>query len=108
MDRRTVELRVAGQSYRVVSSAPEEDLRRLAEKVSTKLSEVVPRGRPVPQQALLLAAMALAHEVETERGERELLERRTRDLLRRSLVRIEAALEPLDVSEQAGDEPSFT
>jgi cell division protein ZapA len=108
MDRRTVELRVAGQSYRVVSSAPEEDLRRLAERVSAKLSEVVPRGRPVPQQALLLAAMALAHEVETERGERELLERRTRDLLRRSLVRIEAALEPLDVSEQAGDEPSFT
>jgi cell division protein ZapA len=76
--------------------------------VSAKLSEVVPRGRPVPQQALLLAAMALAHEAETERGERELLERRTRDLLRRALMRIEAALEPLDVSEQAGDEPSFT
>ena len=45
---------------------------------------------------MLLAAMALAHEVETERGRRESLERRTRDLLRRMLVRIDDALEPFE------------
>jgi cell division protein ZapA len=96
VDRRTVELHIAGQNYRVVSSAPEEDLQRLARMVGAKLAEVVPKGRPVPPQALLLAAMALAHEVETARDERETLERRTRDLLGRALVRIDDALEPFE------------
>jgi cell division protein ZapA len=104
MERRTIELRIAGQSYRVVSSAPEEELRRLAEVVGTKLSEVTPRGRPVQAQSMLLAAMALAHELESERGRREALERRTRDLLRRALVRIDDALEPFDAAEAAPSE----
>lgn len=104
MDRRTVELRIAGQSYRVVSSAPEEELKRLALVVGGKLAELVPKGRPVPPQAMLLAAMALAHEVEAARGERESLERRTRDLLRRTLVRIDDALEPFEGAESAGGE----
>jgi cell division protein ZapA len=99
VDRRTVELRIAGQSYRVVSSAPEEDLQRLAHLVGAKLAEVVPKGRAAPPQAMLLAAMALAHEVEAARGERDALERRTRDLLRRALVRIDDALEPLEDAE---------
>jgi cell division protein ZapA len=99
-----VELRIAGQNYRVVSSAPEEDLKRLALIVGAKLAEVVPKGRPVPPQAMLLAAMALAHEVETVREERASLERRTRDLLRRTLVRIDDALEPFDGAEAAADE----
>ncbi len=111
MDRRTVELRIAGQSYRVVSSAPEEDLQRLAQVVGAKLAELVPKGRPVPPQAMLLAAMALANEVETvrgevetARGERESLERRTRDLLRRTLVRIDDALEPFEDADAADGE----
>jgi len=45
--------------------------------------------------------MALAHDVESERAEREALERRTRDLLRRALVRIDDALEPI---EETGDD----
>jgi cell division protein ZapA len=100
MERRTVELRIAGQSYRVVSSAAAEELRHLAELVEAKLTEVAPRGK-APPQALLLAALALAHEVESERDRRESLERRTRDLLRRVLVRIDVALEPFDVEEVA-------
>jgi cell division protein ZapA len=104
MERRTVELRIAGQSYRVVSSAPEDELRRLADVVASKLAEVTPRGRPVQPQAMLLAAMALAHELESERGRRESLERRARDLLRRVLVRIDDALEPFDAAEAAPSE----
>jgi cell division protein ZapA len=104
VDRRTVELRIAGQSYRVVSSAPEEDLKRLALVVGAKLAELVPKGRPVPPQAMLLAAMALAHEVEAARSEQESLERRTRDLLRRTLVRIDDALEPFEDAESARGE----
>jgi cell division protein ZapA len=90
---RTIEVRVAGQTYRVVSSAPEEEVRRLAEVVNAKLAEVAPRGKSAQPQALLLAAMALAHQVEEERDQREILERRTRDLLRRTVARIDEVLE---------------
>jgi cell division protein ZapA len=100
MDRRTVQLRVAGQSYKVVSTAPESDLQRLAATVDAKVAEVVPRGRAVSPQAMLLAAIALAHELEEERAKREALERKTRDVLRRVLVRIDDALE----SDEAGSE----
>jgi len=96
MERRTVEVRIAGQSYKVVSSAKQADLNRLAEVVSAKIAEVTPRGRAVAPQAMLLAAMALAHQVETERDQRTSVERRTRDVLRRVLVRIDNAMEPLE------------
>ncbi len=88
----------------MVSSAPEEDLQRLAQVVAAKLAEVVPKGRPVPPQAMLLAAMALAHEVEAAKGERETLERRTRDLLRRALIRIDDALEPFKDGSEVREE----
>jgi cell division protein ZapA len=104
MDRRPIDLRVAGQSYRVMSTAPEEDLRRLAQMVDAKVAELSPRGRTLAGQAgqgVLLAAIALAHEVEAERGRREALERRTRELLQRVLGRIDAALEPLDAADVA-------
>ena len=96
MDRRTVQLNIAGQSYKVVSSASEADLQRLASKVDAKVSEVVPRGRPATGNAVLLAAMSLAHELEEEKGRRESLERRTRDVLRRALVRIDDVIEKSD------------
>jgi cell division protein ZapA len=101
MDRRTVELRIAGQNYRLVSSAPADELQRLAEVVEAKLAEIAPKGKAQPPQALLLAAMALAHELETERTRRESLERRTRDLMRRVLVRIDDAMEPFEQAEAA-------
>ena len=93
MDRRNVQLQIAGQSYRVVTSAPENELQHLAELVTAKLAEVTPRGRPMPPQAMLLAAIALAHELETERAKRSNLEDRTRTLLQRVLNRIDDALE---------------
>jgi len=88
-----VELRIAGQSYRVVSSESEEELQRLAGVVNTKLAEVVGKGKGAPPQAILLAAIALAHELEAERGRLQGFERRTRDLLSRVLARIDDALE---------------
>jgi cell division protein ZapA len=98
---RTVELRIAGNSYRVVSSAAEADLQRLAQMVGAKIAEVSPRGRPVQPQAMLLAAIALAHEVESERAGRESLEQKTRDLLQRALARIDDALEPLEGDDES-------
>jgi cell division protein ZapA len=101
MDRRTVNVRVGGQSYRVVSSAPDEELARLAAVVDAKLGELVPHGK-APPQALVLVAMALAHDLETERARRVGLERRSRDMLRRVLVRVENALDSDEGEEARG------
>jgi cell division protein ZapA len=92
MDGRPVSLRVAGQSYKVVSSASEEELQRLADTVSAKVEELT-RGKSATPQAVLLAAMALAHELEEERARRLSLERRAKDMLRRFLGRIDEALD---------------
>lgn len=92
MHARPVELRIAGQSYKVVSTADADELQRLADTVSAKLAEIAPRGKGAPQ-AMVLAAMALAHELEEERARRLAFERRTRDILRRVLVRIDDALD---------------
>lgn len=88
MERRSVELRVGGQSYRVVSSAPEEAVRRAAAMVSTKIEEF-----GGSRNALFLVAMALANDALEERDRRLSMERRTRDLLRRLLARVEHVLE---------------
>jgi cell division protein ZapA len=94
MERRTIQLRVAGQSYRVVSNAPEEELRRLASVVEERVGQMTPRGRSPSPQSILLAAIALAHDLEEERARRDGVERKTRDLLRRVLLRIDDVLEP--------------
>jgi len=93
MDGRAVSLRIAGHSYKVVTSADEAELQRLARTVSTKVEELTPEGKAAAPQAVLLAAIALAHELEQERARRVSLERRMRDLLRRVIVRIDDALE---------------
>jgi cell division protein ZapA len=98
MDRRTVQLSIAGQTFKVVSTSPEGELQRLASRVDEKMAEVTPRGRAVAPNAMLLAALALAHDLEEERTRREALERRTRDVLRRALVRIDDALDGRDES----------
>lgn len=99
MDGRAVQLRVAGQSYKVVSNAEESDLHRLADAVSAKVEALTPRGKAASPQSVLLAAMALAHELEEERAKRAAVERRARDMLRRVLVHIDDALDTPEPSD---------
>src|SRR6185436_14891242 len=89
---RTVQLRVGGQTYRVVSSASDDELHRLAAVVDEKLALVVPPGRAVTPQAMLLAAMALAHELEEERSRTAATAARARTAFGRILQRVDAAL----------------
>ena len=91
--RGPVSVTVGGQQYRLVASVPEEDLRRLAGVVETKLRGIVPRGKPVTANHILLAAMAMAHDLEGAAEERKALEARTRDLMRRLLTRIDDVLD---------------
>ena len=88
-----VELRVGGQTYRVVASADEAELRRLADVVDTKLRELTAPGRQLSPQSLLLVAIALAHELEEERERRLLTERRWREKLTSLLARVDAAID---------------
>ncbi len=101
MGRTPVELHVGGQTYRVVASADERELKELAEVVDARLRELSP-GRPVAAQTLLLAAISLAHDLEEERAKSRALEARSRETLRSVLSRIDAALEA--TSEVPADE----
>ncbi|MBX3229713.1 MAG: cell division protein ZapA [Labilithrix sp.] len=92
MDGRPISLRIAGQSYRVVSSSSEEELQRLVGTVNAKVEEVLPPGKPANGQAVLLAAIALAHELEQERARRIHVERRAKDMLKRVLGQLDEAL----------------
>jgi cell division protein ZapA len=93
MERRTVQLRVAGQTYRVVTTANDADLKRLVSTLEDKLSEVSPRGKSVNPQAMLLAAIALIHDLEEERGRSRRIEGRAKEALGRLLTRIDTALQ---------------
>jgi cell division protein ZapA len=93
-----VELRVGGQTYRVLASAEEGDLRRLADMVDARLRDLVTPGRQIHPQALLLAAIALAHDLEQERERRIRVEQRSREMLSTLLSRIDAVLESTDAA----------
>jgi cell division protein ZapA len=99
MAGRTVHLRVGGQTYRVTTSSSDEELQRLAAVVDQKLATVVPPGRTVTPQAMLLAAMALAYELEEERSRTATVAARARGAFGRMLQRVDAAL---DATEGAG------
>jgi cell division protein ZapA len=105
------EVIICGQKLRVHTSASAEDLERLVAAVTDEVRRVLPPGRPLTMNAILLAALSLAHTVEEERaarvaeaarhGERAALERKTRDVVRRVLVRLDGVLdEELDESDE--------
>ena len=87
-----VELTVGGKSYRVVASEDEATLRRLAAAVDARLHALVGPSRTVPAQALVLVALALAHELEQEHALRSRQQQRSRTALSRVLGRIDSAL----------------
>ena len=93
MPKGPVELRVGGQTYRVVATAEEADLHRLADVVDERLRQLTAPGRSVSPQALLLAALSLAHDLEEERKRRVQSEQRAREMLSSLVSRIDAALE---------------
>ncbi len=99
MSRAAVELRVGGQNYRVVASAEESELRRLAGAVDARLEQILGPKKSGSPQALLLVALALAHDLEEERAKRRLTERRARESLQALLARIDAALEATEPGE---------
>lgn len=101
-----VELKVGGQTYRVVASAEETELKRLADLVDARLRSMSAPGRPISPQALLLAAISLAHDLEEEKSKRLQLEQRSKEMLKSVLARIDAAIEASDEKPESDDETS--
>jgi cell division protein ZapA len=81
-----------------VTTATDGDLKRFVSVIEDKLTELSPRGRALHPQALLLATLALAHDLEEERARSQRIESRARETLSRLLERIDSALE------EGGDE----
>lgn len=102
MASRSVSVRVGGQTYRISASVDEDELQRLAAVVDDKIMALTPTGRPVAPQAILLAAIALAHEAEEQRGRADALAERTRDLCDRILSRVDDLLGPLEAEGEGG------
>ncbi len=106
MSGRAVEIHVAGTSCRVVTTADEAELSRLTQMVEEKLGAVLPPGRAVTKQAIVLAAIALAHDVAEARARAESLATESHALLGRLLRRVDEAL---SASENfAADSPGMT
>jgi cell division protein ZapA len=89
---RAVELKIAGQAYRVVTSASATELARLAETVEDALAQVTPKGRQPSPQSMLLASVTLAHELEEERARYRELEERYRQTLTELLGQVDRLL----------------
>lgn len=92
MAARPVELQVAGQKVRVVSSASAEELERLAALVDDKLGGILPPGRPLTPQSMLLVALSLAHDVEEERRRVELIREQSRSAISSLLADVSSTL----------------
>ncbi|MBW2524641.1 MAG: cell division protein ZapA [Deltaproteobacteria bacterium] len=93
MGGRTVELTVAGETCRVVTTASEDELRRLAAIVEEKLADVLQPGRPVTTKAMLLAAVALAHDLDEQQSRADAIAKRATKGLSGLLERVDEALE---------------
>ena len=104
MAQKAVELSVAGQRCRVVSTANESELRSLASMVEDKLAAVLPAGRPVTTQAMLLAAVALAHEAQEQRARADSIAKKARQALQGMLTRVDEALAENERERRSGND----
>ena len=91
--RSPVELRVGGHTYRVIASTDEVELQRLASVVDERLRQIMGPQRQLSPQALLLAAISLAHDLEQERERSANLKARSAEMLGQLLARIDSALD---------------
>lgn len=96
MARPAVEVNVGGQLYRLVASTGEQSIQRYAGVVNERLREVTGADRPIHPQAMLLVAMALAHDLEQERARRLEERGQAEEMLRSLLSRVNAALDGVD------------
>ncbi len=89
---KAVELSVAGQRCRVVTSANEAELKILTDMVECKLAGIVKPGRPLTTQAMILAAVALANDVIEHKRRADAVAGAATTALQQLLARVDTAL----------------
>jgi len=100
MADQAVELDVAGQTCRVVTTADPKELQALAKMVEDKLADVVQPGRPVDTRTMLLAAVALANDVREQRARAEAIASKAKTTLQGLLNRVDKALEASETANE--------
>ena len=93
MERSPVHLQIAGENLKVLSTVDEEELYRLADIVNAKLNQVHSPNHPISLQTALLAMITLAHDLENERNRYKHLSQGARELLEKTLQKIDSVLE---------------
>jgi len=88
-----IDLTVAGQRYRIVTPAEPDDIHRLVAVLEERLAALQLPSRFTPPQKLLIAALALASDLEEERLRHRETQNRARESLTNLLQRIDQALE---------------
>jgi cell division protein ZapA len=96
MMRPAVEVSVGGQSYRLVASSGEQTLHRYAGLLNERLRDLTGTDRTSHPQAMLLVALALAHDLEQERAQRQADLSNAEAMLRELLERVNEALDGVD------------
>jgi cell division protein ZapA len=86
-------VRVGDQTYQVRANVDPTELRRLAALVDARIRALVPPGRLIPPSAIVLAAIALVHDLEQERDERAASEGDTRARVVALMRSVDAALD---------------
>ena len=86
-------VRVGDQTYQLRANVDPVELQRLAALVDARVRAMVPAGRAIPPSAVVLAAIALAHDLEEERGRRTDAERDTRARISALMSCVDAALD---------------
>jgi cell division protein ZapA len=88
----------------LVTSSGEQSLQRYAGVVNERLRELTGSDRAAHPQAMLLVALALAHDLEEERARHGALRAQAEESLRSMLARVNAALD--DGGEAGEAQPS--
>jgi cell division protein ZapA len=96
MMRAAVEVNVGGHLYRLVASSGEQTLQRYASVVNERLRDLTGSDRTPHPQAMLLVAMALAHDLEEERSRRLAERSGAEEMFRQLLGRVNEALDGVD------------
>ena len=90
--KRTIVFSVAGRSYRVVTSASDQEIQRLAAVVDERIRTIA-GGRSPSMEAVVLAAVSLAHDAEAHKARAEEIALGARKVMGKMLQRIDTALE---------------
>lgn len=94
-----VAIRIGGQTYRVRAQASEQELHRLAASVDARLRQISSSSLGASaQQGLLLVAISLAHELDTERSAHKKLQQDTTEILQLLLEHVDRTLATADAA----------